>query len=308
VRLAKHKWGIGLLAAATACAAGLSVSTAGPSDSDAKGVRHPLSPQTIAYLRNSTSVAMGAARGALHVRLAPLLRLTSGPCCLSGEHHHAVLGRSVNDRPIRVDAWASVAGDGSAPRVRVLVFGCVHGTECAGRQIVRFLPGTCPPFTGLWAVPNLNPDGFAAGTRLNGRGVDLNRNFPAGWRPIGERYDLEYSGPHPFSEPETRLAARLIRLVRPRITIWFHQEEKPLVRAWGPSVPAARRFASLAHLPFYRLHWLAGTAPNWQNHRFPHTASFVVELPPGPLSHADAARYAIAVFDLTRFAVHWRDR
>jgi hypothetical protein len=46
----------------------------------------------------------------------------------------------------------------------------------------------------------------------------------------------------------------------------------------------ARRFATLAGLPFRRLPWLAGTAPNWQNHAFPGTASFVVEFPRGPIS------------------------
>jgi protein MpaA len=163
---------------------------------------------------------------------------------------------------------------------------------------------SCPPYTSVWAVPNLNPDGLAADTRLNGRGVDLNRNFRSGWRPIGARYDPEYSGPHPLSEPETRLAARLIRLLHPRITIWFHQEAEPMVRAWGRSVAVARRYAQLAHLPFHRLPWPAGTAPNWQNHRFPGTASFVVELPAGGLTWRAAFGYAGAVFGLTRSAIH----
>jgi murein peptide amidase A len=158
----------------------------------------------------------------------------------------------------------------------------------------------------VFYVPNLNPDGYALGTRLNGRGVDLNRNFPSEWEPIGERWDLEYSGPRPFSEPETRLAARLIRRLRPDVTIWFHQEAEPMVRAWGPSVSVARRFAGYlravryTRIPFERLPWLPGTAPNWQNHRFPGTASFVVELPPGPLPHDDAVHIGAAVARLVR--------
>ena len=65
------------------------------------------------------------------------------------------------------------------------------------------------------------------------------------------------------------------------MTIWFHQyrARRPLVRAWGQSQAAARRFARLAGIPFKAIPWPAGTAPNWQNHRFPGTASFVVELP-----------------------------
>ena len=203
-------------------------------------------------------------------------------------HGSVKIGHSSQGRPISLEEYGS-DDDGK----RVLVFGCIHGDECAGSAIPKFQYG-CPTPGAVFYVPNLNPDGHAMGTRLNGRGVDLNRNFPAEWQPIGQRWDLEYSGPRPFSEPETRLAARLIRALHPDITIWFHQEAEPMVRAWGPSVATARRFAhyveSLRYtaLPFRQLPWLAGTAPHWQNHRFPETASFVVELPPGPLPHDDA--------------------
>jgi protein MpaA len=189
----------------------------------------------------------------------------------------------------------------------VLVVGCIHGDECAGQAAVNRI-GSCPAYASVWAIPNLNPDGFSAGTRLNGRGVDLNRNFPHAWRPIGSRFDPEYSGPHPFSERETRLAARLIRIIHPKITIWFHQEAEPMVRAWGPSVPAARRYAQLSGLPFRHLHWLAGTAPNWQNHRFPGTSSFVAELPPGPLPTQRAFHLGDAIFQLTKLALPKRLR
>jgi murein peptide amidase A len=150
----------------------------------------------------------------------------------------------------------------------------------------------------IWSLPDVDPDGRASGSRLNGRGVDLNRNFPAGWRPNGVPGDLEYSGPRPFSEPETRTARAVIRAARPRLTVWFHQQAEVLVRAWGPSVPAARRYARLVGLPFRRMRWPAGTAPHWQNTAFPGTSSFVVELAPGPLSTAAARRHAEAIFAL----------
>jgi protein MpaA len=171
-------------------------------------------------------------------------------------------------------------------RGRVLVFACIHGDECAARGIAPLINGCPDPQANVFVVPNLDPDGFAAATRLNGRGVDLNRNFPSGWRPSGRRGSAEYSGPNPFSEPETRLAARIVSALRPRVTIWFHQIRSggPFVRAWGRSAPAGRLFAHLAQIPFRLMRWPAGTGPNWQNHRFPGSAAYVVELPPGELS------------------------
>ncbi|HET7443775.1 MAG TPA: M14 family zinc carboxypeptidase [Solirubrobacterales bacterium] len=200
-----------------------------------------------------------------------------------------IAGHSLNGRAIRVRQW------GDPDRPAVLVFGCVHGDECAGHELEpRFvLSGGCPdPAANLVIVRNLDPDGFHAATRLNADGVDLNRNFAAAWRPIGRPWDPQYSGPRPFSEPETKLAARLVRAVAPRVTIWFHQHIGPraFVRGWGQSAPAGRRFAHLAGIPFHLLPWPGGTAPNWQNHAFPGTSSFVVELPAGPLAAGLEAR------------------
>ncbi len=210
-----------------------------------------------------------------------------------------IAGRSAEGRPIGLLQRGDPALDGE-----VLVFGCIHGDECAARGIQPLAPASgCPdPASDIFLVPNLNPDGYALGTRLNGRGVDLNRNFPAEWKPIGKRGGPQHSGPRPFSEPETRLAARIVEMLRPEVTIWFHQlyGDEPLVRAWGQSVPAARRFARLAGLPFRRLPWLAGTAPNWQNHRFPGTASFVVEFPRGPLPRDAESRLERAIVLLAR--------
>ena len=206
-----------------------------------------------------------------------------------------VLGHSVQGRPIR----AIRLGDPASKR-RLLVVGCIHGNEAAGMAVTRrllrirrLLPAE------LWVIPTLNPDGEAHETRQNADGVDLNRNFPSQWQPAGVRGELEYSGPRPLSEPETRLAARFIRRIRPNVTVWFHQPQD-LVRAWGRSIPVGRRYARLAGLRFSAIRWPHGTAPNWQNHRFRSGASFVVELPPGPLSPAGAARQVRAIVALAR--------
>jgi murein peptide amidase A len=152
-------------------------------------------------------------------------------------------------------------------------------------------------------VDTLNPDGLAAGTRQDARGVDLNRNFPSQWRPSGHRGSGEYSGPRPFSEPETRLAARIINKLRPRVTIWFHQIRGggAFVRAWGRSAPGGRLFAHLARIPFRLMRWPAGTGPNWQNHRFPGSAAYVVELPQGSLSPGLAGRFNNALDRIGRW-------
>ncbi len=206
-----------------------------------------------------------------------------------------LLGHSVQGRPIQ----AIRLGDPASDR-RLLIVGCIHGNEPAGTAVTRRLLRIRRPLAAeIWVIPTLNPDGEAHETRQNADGVDLNRNFRSQWRPSGVRGDLEYPGPRPLSEPETRLAVRFIRRIRPDVTIWFHQPQD-LVRAWGRSIPAARRYARVAGLRFRPIRWPHGTAPNWQNHRFRRGASFVVELPPGPLSAAGAARQVRAIVALAR--------
>jgi protein MpaA len=205
-----------------------------------------------------------------------------------------LLGRSALGRPIRAVAY----GRPDAERT-VLVVGCIHGNEDEGIEITRRLEGAYLRGARLVIVHQLNPDGFRLGVRQNGRGVDLNRNFASEWIPIGQRWDPQYSGPRPWSEPETRIARALIRRIRPDITIWYHQPQA-LVRAWGQSRPAARRYARFARVPYRSIRWPNGTAPNWQNHTFPGTVSFVVELPPGELPNAAAARHARAVLRLAQ--------
>jgi protein MpaA len=205
-------------------------------------------------------------------------------------HRVELLGQSVQKRPIRVHEVGALAS-----RKRILVVGCIHGNECAGVAVTRRLVrGARPRGIDLWVVHYLNPDGYRLRVRQNARGVDLNRNFRSEWIPIGRRWDPQYSGPRPWSEPETRIARDLIRRIRPDVTIWYHQPQR-LVRAWGQSRPMARRYARLARARYGSIRWPPGTAPNWQNHRFSGTASFVVELAPGPMTPLLAARHARAV-------------
>ncbi len=198
-----------------------------------------------------------------------------------------LLGRSVDGRPI----VAIEVGDFDAAK-RVLVVGCIHGNESAGIAIAGTLARIAPPADlDLWIVPDLNPDGVAAQTRGNAHGVDLNRNFPWHWQRLG---GLFYSGPGPLSEPESRIAARLVRMVRPRVSIWFHQH-MDLVDESGGSAAVERRFAALVDLPLARLKREPGSAVGWANHTLPSATAFVVELPAGTLPESAVRRYARAV-------------
>ena len=179
------------------------------------------------------------------------------------------LGRSVEGRPIDV---VHVAGTGK----RILVVGCIHGNECEGIEVTRLLARSHST-ADLWLVHQLNPDGYARRSRMNGHGVDLNRDFLA------------------VTQRETRIARKLILRLRPDVTLWFHQPQA-VVRAWGRSRTAARRYARLAGVPYRALAWPPGSASRWQNEI--GQISFVVELPAGELADAAARRYADAVLRL----------
>jgi protein MpaA len=191
-------------------------------------------------------------------------------------------------------------GDPNAAE-RVLVVGCIHGNECAGIPIARnLIRGALPRAFELLVIPDLNPDGFAANTRQNGRGVDLNRNFPYHWVHEGQPWSTYYSGPRPLSEPESRIARRFVLNHRPDITFWFHQHMN-LVWASGGNLALQRCFARLAGIRFRRLPALSGSANNWINHTLRGHTSTVVELPAGTLPSRRVARFADAVRALARW-------
>jgi hypothetical protein len=204
-----------------------------------------------------------------------------------------LVGRSVQGRQIK----AVRLGERTSHR-KVLVVGTIHGDEKAGLRVIRALREQWHGIrhVDLWTISTVNPDGVAHGTRQNARGVDLNRNFAYRWRPSarGSRY---YGGPHPFSEREARVTRDLISQLRPDVTIWFHQPWDQVLAPCHGDARLERRYSRLSGIPLKRCRGqhLPGTATSWQEHNFPDTKAFVVELPGRGVTGAMVRRNARAV-------------
>ncbi len=215
----------------------------------------------------------------------------AGPAPAQAERWE-VIGRSEQGRPIR----ALRVGSPHA-RVKLLAVGVIHGNEQAGRAVVARLRRARPPRgTALWLVDDANPDGTAASGRHNANGVDLNRNFPYRWQAQDGVYE---SGAGPASEPETRVMQDFIERERPRVTLWYHQALRMVVKSTGDA-KLERLYSARSGLPRRSLPAYHGTAVSWQNNSFPGDTAFVVELPGGALPAAGVRRHAGAVLALAR--------
>jgi murein peptide amidase A len=188
---------------------------------------------------------------------------------------------------------------GTAGGTPVLVIGVIHGDEQAGVAIVDRL-GTMavPAGIDLWLVTSMNPDGQAVPQRGNARGVDLNRNFPDGWGPIGGPGDGQYAGTGPASEPETQAIVGLVDRIRPKLTVFYHQDLIRLSPSSGLEGRLKERYAARTGLPFGRITGgtYTGVAATWIRHTTGDPA-FIIELGPS-LTPAQAGTHAAAVLDI----------
>ena len=185
-----------------------------------------------------------------------------------------LVGRSAQGRPIRAFRVGSARA-----RVKLLVVGSIHGNENAGRQVVARLRHVRPPRgTAIWLIDDREPGRRRRGNGQNARGVDLNRNFPDDWRAAGRPFDTYHSGSAAGSEPETQAISRFIARERPRVTLWYHQALRIVVRSDGdPSSSAST--AAAGGCPAGRIRPYHGTATGWQNTTFhgrhpPSSSSF----------------------------------
>ena len=141
-------------------------------------------------------------------------------------HANSIYGASRDSLPLTVYLPETEAAE-------ILVLASIHGDE-AETTIVVSEALRCIARGDLQAAVILcaNPDGMLRGTRGNGLGVDLNRNFPtSNWSPEPVHYktrandarDIALSpGAEAASEPETRALLSLLERLNPRAVVSLH--------------------------------------------------------------------------------------
>lgn len=143
------------------------------------------------------------------------------------------VGRSVEGRPIEACVWTCGTDDGHGPVLFLLSL--VHPMEWIGREVHLALLAdllsdriAIPQGLRIISLLDANPDGTARveaalaarradWVRGNARGIDLNRNFPCGFRTRPAWIDfwpMWRPGPTACSEPETRAILAAARLAR----------------------------------------------------------------------------------------------
>lgn len=125
---------------------------------------------------------------------------------------------------------------GQAAAPTVLILGGVHGDEREGVEaclgLIQRWTENFPFRLRVTVVPALNVDGVLRATRVNARGVDLNRNMATNdWSPeiATPRY---HPGSGPNSEPETVALANWIQECKPVFVLSMHSW-KPLLNING---------------------------------------------------------------------------
>lgn len=143
-------------------------------------------------------------------------------------------GASTEGRPL---VYAEF-GDPQAANT-TLILTMVHADEVTplylGLRLAHWSKKYQSSLKGVRVViaPLVNPDGFyrKPRTRMNGRGVDVNRNFPTSdwesralrtWKTKYKSDPRRFPGPTPSSEPETVFQENLIRTFRPQKILSIH--------------------------------------------------------------------------------------
>jgi len=131
------------------------------------------------------------------------------------------IGKSISGVPIYLIKF----GTGMK---KILLVGGHHGYEEETAIVSLYLANyyarnqsSIPQTFAIWIIPALNPDGLNKSQRNNINGVDLNRNYQtSNW--IKSEKDIFYSGPSPFSEPETNAIKELLEKEKFMFVISLH--------------------------------------------------------------------------------------
>jgi protein MpaA len=115
-------------------------------------------------------------------------------------------------------------------------------------------------------MPLCNPDGYAAGTRRNARGIDINRNFPT--KDFDGGPDAP-GGTEPASEPETRAILDVVAHFEPYMIITLHESLACVNYNGDLADPTAERMSGICSLPAkgdigYPCHGSMGTYYGWE--------------------------------------------
>ncbi|MGZ3688773.1 MAG: M14 family zinc carboxypeptidase [Bdellovibrionota bacterium] len=143
-------------------------------------------------------------------------------------------GHSVEGRPLVYAEFGSANSTNTT-----LILSTVHGDEITplylGLELANWLKVHQREYanTRVVVAPLVNPDGFfhKPRTRMNARGVDVNRNFDtsdwsshalANWKGKFHSDPRRYPGPKPRSEPETIFQEELLQRIRPQKILSIH--------------------------------------------------------------------------------------
>lgn len=148
------------------------------------------------------------------------------------EHSSVMKGcySQVKNLPI---SHMDITGNDKTPK-KILVLSMVHGDETPAGHLALNWMGRLLNIKGrnTWRVlPLVNPDGFLAKTRNNGRGVDLNRNLPTQnwekeakerWKVVEKENARRFPGEKPNSETETQCVLSHLEDFKPDFIVALH--------------------------------------------------------------------------------------
>ncbi len=194
----------------------------------------------------------------------PPKTISATPTALVIAPRATVIGYSVLGQPLEIYRF------GYGYEEYLVIFG-IHGgyewnTIALADQLIAYLsehPTFIPPQKRLFLLRAFNPDGEirSAGYagRANENGVDLNRNFPIGWKDDWDRRGCWdhlpiTAGTRPFSEPETQALRNFVASRQIKAIISYHSAALGIFPGGEPpdpnSIQLAEAVAQVSTYPY----------------------------------------------------------